>query len=60
MLRGLAQVVRVERTQKWVARHPEIEPVHKVDEEGFSPDPVEQRVHGVESRGLRMHADSRP
>ena len=56
----LGQVVRVERPQQRVAGDAQIEAVDQVDEELLPADPIEQCVHGVESRGFRMLPDSRP
>ena len=60
MVRRLGEVLGVERPQQGVAGHAEVEAVDQVDEELLPTDPVEQRVHSVESRGFRLLADSRP
>ena len=60
VLGRLAQVVGVEGPQQGVAGDPEVETIHQVDEELLAADSIEQSVHGVESRGLRMPTDSRP
>ena len=60
VVRRLAQVVGVERPQQRVAGDAEIEAVDQVDEERLPADPIEQCVHGVESRGFRLLPDSRP
>ena len=60
VLGRLAQVVGVERPQQRVAGDAEVEAVDQVDEELLAADPIEQCVHGVESRGLRLPPDSRP
>ena len=60
VVRRLGQVVGVEGAQQRIAGHPEIEAVDQVDEELLPADPIEQRVHGVESRGFRLLPDSRP
>ena len=60
MPRRLAQVLGVEGPQQGVARDPEVEAVHQIDEELLAVDSVEQSIHGLESRGLRLLTGSRP
>ena len=60
MLGRLREVVGVERAQQRVAGHPKVEAFDQVDEEGVTPDSFVHRLHGAESRGFRLHVDSRP
>ncbi len=60
MVRRFLQVVGVEGTQQRIAGDPEVEAVDQIDEELLSINPVEECVHGIESRGFRMLNDSRP
>ena len=60
MVRGLAEVLGVEGPEQRVPGHAQVEAVDQVDEELLAADPFEQGVHGVESRGFRLHPDSRP
>ena len=60
MVRRFLQIVGVERAEQRIAGDAEIEAFDKVDEERLPTNPVEECVHGVDSRGFRMLTDSRP
>jgi hypothetical protein len=60
VVRRLAEIVGIERAQQRVTGDAEIETVNEFDKELVSSDSVEQRVHGIDSRGFRLRAVPRP
>jgi hypothetical protein len=60
MVRRFLQVVRVEGTEQRIAGDPLVKATDQVDEKRLPANPIEECVHGVESRGFRMLTDSRP